>query len=136
MLAVGDAADTCEMVTVDNALETFTFRSTDDIHVLDILSEDVRDGKGVAQVELSCKVSLELGKLALGSGAGFVEVPFESCAGVFLAHFVIGKLYGGIAVFFNRTYLRDNTRTSLDNGAWNIFSISTEHGNHSDFLSN
>ena len=55
---------------------------------------------------------------------------------MFLGDFVIGKLDGGITIFFNRTQLRDNTRTSLDDGAWNIFSISTENGSHSDFLSN
>lgn len=42
-------------------------------------------------------------------------------AGVYLLDFVIGKLYSGIAIFFYCTQLRDNTRTSLDDGAWNIF---------------
>ena len=55
---------------------------------------------------------------------------------MFFCGFVIGKLHGGITIFFYRTDLRNNTRTSLNNGAWNIFSISTENGSHSDFLSN
>lgn len=48
-------------------------------------------------------------------------MPFERGAGVFLCGFVIGELYGGITIFFYRTELRNNTRTSLNNGAWNIF---------------
>ena len=63
-------------------------------------------------------------------------MPQKRRAGVYLFYFVIGKLYGGITIFFNRTQLRDNTRTSLDDGAWNVLSISTENGSHSDFLSN
>ena len=55
---------------------------------------------------------------------------------MFLRDFVIGKLYGGITIFFYRTNLRNNTWTSLDDGAWNILSISTANGSHSDFLSN
>jgi len=55
---------------------------------------------------------------------------------VLLCGFVIGKLYSGITIFLDCTQLRDNTRPSFDNGAWNILSISTENGSHSDFLSN
>ena len=55
---------------------------------------------------------------------------------MFLSSFVIGKLHGGITIFLYRTHLRDNTWTSLNDSAWNIFSISTENGSHSDFLSN
>ena len=50
--------------------------------------------------------------------------------------FVIGKLYSGITIFLYCTELRNNARTSLDNGAWKILSIGTENGSHSDFLSN
>ena len=53
-----------------------------------------------------------------------------------LTHFVIGKLYSGITIFFYCTDLRDYAWTSLNDGAWNIFSIGTENGSHSDFLSN
>ena len=70
------------------------------------------------------------------SGSCLCEMPFERGAGMFFCGFVIGKLHGGITIFFYRTDLRNNTWTSLNNGAWNIFSISTENGSHSDFLSN
>ena len=136
MLAVGLTTDAGESMAFNNALKTFTLRSTDNIHILGILGENVGYREGVAQFKLSREVHRELYELALGSGSCLFEVPFESSAGVFLFLFVIGKLYSGITIFFDCTHLRDNTWTSLNNGAWNIFSISTENGNHSDFLSN
>ncbi len=50
-----------------------------------------------------------------------------------LTHFVIGKLYSGITIFLYCTDLRDYAWTSLNDGAWNILSIGTENGSHSDF---
>ena len=135
MLTVGRSADTGEVITVDNALETFTFRSTDNINELDI-GHDVTDGDGVSELELTREVRRKLDELALGGGPCLFEVPLQGLAGVYLFDFVIGKLYSGVTVLFNCTQLRDNTRTSLDDGAWNIFPISTENGSHSDFLSN
>ena len=40
-----------------------------------------------------------------------------------------------IAIFFYTLNLSNYTRTSFDNSAWYIFTISTENGCHSDFLS-
>jgi hypothetical protein len=136
VLAVGLATDAGEVVTMDDTLETFTFRSTDNIDELDIILDDVRDGDGVSELELSLEVGLEFDQLALGSSPCLFEVPLQGLAGVYLLDFVIGKLYSGITIFLYCTQLRDNTRTSLDDGAWNVLSISTENGSHSDFLSN
>jgi len=49
----------------------------------------------------------------------------------------IGKahLYGFITVYFDRLYLSNYAGTYFDNSAWNIFSLGTENGCHSDFLS-
>jgi hypothetical protein len=135
VLTVGRSADTGEVITVDNTLETFTFGSTDNINELDIV-HDVTNGDGVSELELTLEVRRKLDELALGGGPCLFEVPLEGLAGVYLFDFVIGKLHGFIAIFFKSAQLRDNTRTSLDDGAWNILSISTENGSHSDFLSN
>ena len=129
------SADTGEVITVDNTLETLTFGSTDNINILDIV-HDVTDCDGVSELELTLEVRRKLDELALGGGPCLFEVPFEGLAGVYLFDFVIGKLHGFIAIFLKSAQLRDNTRTSLDDGAWNILSISTENGSHSDFLSN
>ena len=136
MLTVGRSADTGEMMTVNNTLEATTFRSTDNINVLHVVSDNVGHGDGVSKLELTLEVCREFDKLALRGGPCLFEMAHKRRAGVYLFHFVIGKLYSGIAIFFYCTQLRDNTRTSLDDGAWNIFSISTENGSHSDFLSN
>ena len=136
MLTMGLAADALEVVTMYNSLESLTLGSTDNIHELYAFFDDVRDSEGVAEFELSFEVCLELDKLALRSGSCLFEVPHERRAGVLFCSFVIGKLYSGITIFFNCTQLRNNTRPSFDNGAWNVLSISTENGSHSDFLSN
>ena len=136
MLTVGRTADTGEVITVNNTLEATTFRSTDNINVLNIIFNDVSDGDGVSKLEITLEISLKLNELALRGGPCLLEMAHKRRAGVYLLDFVIGKLYSGIAIFFYCTQLRDNTRTSLDDGAWNIFSISTENGSHSDFLSN
>ena len=136
VLAVSLAADTGEAMALHNTLETLTFGSTDNVYESHILSEDVGHGESVAQFEIPCEVRRKFDELAVRSGPCLFEVALESLAGVFFCSFVIGKLYGGITIIFNRTELRNNTRTSLDNGAWKILSISTENGSHSDFLSN
>ena len=136
MLAVCLATNSGETVAFDDALESFTLRSADHIHERNAFTENVRDRECVAKFELSCEVCLEFDKLALRSGSCLFEVPHKRRAGVLLCRFVIGKLYSGITIFFYCTELRNNARTSLDNGAWNVLSLGTENGCHSDFLSN
>ena len=48
VLTVGLTAYSGETVTFNNALESFTFRSTDNIHKCHVLCEDVSNGEGVA----------------------------------------------------------------------------------------
>ena len=136
VLAVGLSTDTLEVVTMYDALKTFTFRGTDDIYEGNFLSKDVLDGDDVSEFEFSREIVLEFDELFLRSGSCLFEMALKSLAGVFFCGFVIGKLYSGITIFFNCTDLRNNTRPSLDDGAWNVLSISTENGSHSDFLSN
>ena len=135
MLTVGLTTYSGESVTLNYALETFTPRSTDNIYELDVI-HDVLDRDGVSELDLSREVCRKFDKLALRSGSCLFEMPLKRRAGVYFLDFVIGKLYSGITIFFNCTDLRDNTRTSLDDSAWNVLSISTENGSHSDFLSN
>ena len=136
VLTVGLAADSCEAVAVHNALETLTFRSTDHVHEGDLSLEDILNGENVAELELPAVICGEFYKLALGSGTGLFEMPHQRRAGVLFADFVIGKLYSFVTVGFHCTDLRDNARTSLDNGARYVLTVGTENGSHSDFLSN
>ena len=135
MLTVGLAAYTGKAVAVHNALETPTFRSTGNVNE-HLLREDVCYAELVTELELALEVRLELHELAHRIGSCLFEVPHKRRAGVLFGCFVIGKLYSGITIFLNCTELRNNARTSLDNGTWKILSIGTENGSHSDFLSN
>jgi len=135
VLTMSGAADSCETMTFYNALESFTLRSTDNIDELHLF-EYIAECYGVAEFELSLEVCREFDKLTLRGGSCLFKMPFERGAGMLFSRFVIGKLYSGITIFLYCTNLRNNTWTSLNNGAWNIFSISTENGSHSDFLSN
>ena len=45
------------------------------------------------------------------------------------------QLNCSIAVFFDCFNLSNDARTCFDNSAWYIFTIGTEYGCHSDFLS-
>ena len=135
VLAVGLASDSTESVALYHALKTFTFRSTGDIYIGGV-SEYIAYRKGVTQFKLLSEVRLELDDLVLRCGSCLCKMPLQRRAGVLFFHFVIGKLYSGITIFLYCTNLRNNTRTSLNYGAWDILPISTENGSHSDFLSN
>ena len=135
VLAVCLAADPCKAVTLHDSLETFSFRSTDNVHIGSV-RENICNCEHVAQFKLLSEVCLELDKLALRRGSCLFEMPHKRSAGMLLADFVIGKLYSGITIFLNCTDLRDYAWTSLNDGAWNILSIGTENGSHSDFLNN
>ena len=134
MLTVGGTTYALEAVTLHNALETTTLGSTDNVHVLGVCEHLC--GEDVTELELLVESDLELNHLLLRSGSCLCKMPLERRAGLLLFLFVIGKLYGGVTVFLNRTDLRDNTRTSLNNSAWDILPLGTENGSHSDFLSN
>ena len=135
MLAVCLAAHSRKAVTLHDSLETFTFRSTGDINVCSV-GEDICNGEDITQFKLLSEVCLELDKLALRRGSCLFEMPHERSAGMLFTHFVIGKLYSGITIILYCTDLRDYAWTSLNDGAWNVLSIGTENGSHSDFLSN
>ena len=134
-MTVSLSANSSKSVTFHNALEAFTFRNTGYIYPFYIFGEDVSNGESVTQFQFLFE-SMEFNKFVLGSGSCLFKVPFQGLADTRFFHFVIGKLYSGITIFFYCTNLRNNTRTSLNNGAWNIFSISIENGSHSDFFSN
>ena len=135
VLTVGLSADAGETVTVYNALETLTFRSTDNVAESHTV-EDVSYREFVAKLEFSCEIALEFDELAHGSNSCLFEMPLKRLAGVLFGGFVIGKLHCGVTIVLHGTDLRDNARTSLDDGAWHVLTISTENGSHSDFLSN
>jgi hypothetical protein len=136
VLTMGLPTDTGESVALHDALETLTLGGTDNVHELDIFREDIGNREDVTELGITGEIGIELDDLLLGGGPCLFEMALQSLAGLLLFLFVIGKLNGGVPIGLDRANLRDNTRTSFNDGAWNILSISTEDGNHSDFLSN
>ena len=49
---------------------------------------------------------------------------------------LLSSRYNVFLIVFDGTDLRDDARTSLDNGARYVLTVGTENGSHSDFLSN
>ena len=133
---MGLAAYTLKVMTVHNALETLTFGSTDNINESHILGEDVGNGEFVAQLEFALEICLKLYELAHRSDPRLCKMALKGLTGVLFSCFVIGKLHCCITIGFDSADLRDNARTSLDDGAWKVLSISTEDGSHSDLFSN
>src|SRR5690554_6972272 len=76
----------------------------------------------------------ELGQVSLGRYPGFFKVPFFSVRRVFVFFINKPELNGIVTVVVNGFYLSNHARTCFDNSAWNIFSLGTENGCHSDFF--
>ena len=132
VLTVGGLSDTAESVATYDAFEAFTFRGSDDIYIVGSFEKVDRDD--VAGF-VSLIKSFELGQVSLGGYSGFFEVAHFGLGGVFLFLIEETHLYGFVSVSFNRLYLSNYAGTYFDNSAWNIFSLGTENGCHSDFFS-
>ena len=132
VLTVGALAYATETVTLYHTLETFTLRGTLDVDEV-ILIEEV-DCDGVTEIVLAVK-SFELGQVALGSYSGFLEVAGLRFCSVLLFLLDEANLNCVITVGFDSLDLGNYARTYFDNSARNIFSVGTENGCHSDFLS-
>ena len=135
MLTMSLPAYSGKAVTFYNSLETFTLRSTHNVYIR-CVCEYIGNSKSVAELKLLSEIRLELDEFALRCGPCLFKMPLQRLAGMLLADFVIGKLHSGITIILYCADLRDYAWTSLNNGAWNVLSIGTENGSHSDFLSN
>ena len=92
MLTVGLAADSLEVVTMYNSLETLTLRCTDDVNERCSLEIDVCYCDDIAKLELTLEVVLELDELLLRSGSSLVKMALQGRGGLLFFLFVIGKL--------------------------------------------
>ena len=128
---MGLLAHTTETVALHNAGETFTLARTYDVNVWGVVEQ--LDGYHVSKVVLFIKC--ELGQVSLWCCAGLLEVSHQRMARVLLWFLLETHLNCVVAIFLDTFDLSDNTRTYFDNSAWNVLSIDTEHGCHSDFLS-
>ena len=135
MLAVSLITDTAETVTGDDTLETFTFRSTNDIDKFAFLED--ADGKHLTIfLFMTLFKARKLCKILLRSSVGFCKVTFHGLVGAAFFLFAKSELDGLIAIFLNCSYLCDDTRTSFNHCARNLFSVGIKKTGHTDFLSN
>ena len=126
------ASAAAETVALYNALETLTFGGADDVDKI-ILGEEV-NSNGIAEFVLAVE-TLELGQVALGGHAGFLEVTEFGLGAVLLLLLLKSELEGIVAIGLNGFHLANHTRTYFDNSARKVLSVGTENGCHSDFLS-
>ena len=132
VLTVSGLTHSAESVAFYDALEAFTFAGADNVHETtfseEVYSESVSQCGGIFK--------LELGQVSLRGYTGFFEVAGHRLGSVFLFFVLETQLHSLITIFFDSFNLSNHTRTYFDNGARNIFSVGTENGCHSDFLSN
>ena len=134
MLTVSEISNTAETVSLDNALETFTFGCTDNVDKLAFL-EDF-NGKYLTMFLLMALLkTAKLGEIALGGGVRFGEVAFHGFGGMALFLLTKSQLDGFVAVLLNCSDLCHDTRTSFNHCARNLFSVGIKKTGHSDFLS-
>ena len=129
---MGRLTYTTEVMSLHYALETSTFGSTDNIN--ELCSVEQLYAYGITQIQL-CLKFFELGQVFLGSYSSFLKVTHQSLSGTLLLCILETKLNGCITIFLYCLHLSNYTRTCFDNSAWYIFTIGTENGCHSDFLS-
>ena len=132
VLTVSLLTHTAETVTLNYALETFTFAGTNNIYETTFLEEFYSESISESGDSFE---RFELGQVSLRSHTGFLEVTGHRLSGVLLFLVDEANLNSLVTVFFKGFDLSDYARTYFDNSARNILSVGTENGCHSDFLS-
>ena len=134
VLTVGLLHYTTESVTLHNALETFTFRSTHNGYFVAFL-ENFRYGNNFAKALFKVHVA-ELKYFVLGCRSGFFKVPFQRRRGVFFFALAVSELQSVVAIGFVVENLCDYTRASFDDRTGNVFTVAVVDAGHSDFFTN
>jgi hypothetical protein len=124
-------AYTAETMTLNNALETVTFRSTCDVNEVYIREQVYSDN--ITELVLLV-ITLELSEVLHWSYACLLEVTHYRLRNVLFCRFLEAYLNSFVAVVLYGLNLRNYTRTYFNYSAWNVLSISTEDGSHSDFF--
>ena len=132
VLTVSSLTYSTKSMSFNYTLEAFTFRSTNNVNISRIIEQ--LHCNSVSQIQFCFKI-FELGQVSLRSYTSFFKVPHQRFGSMLFLFVLETYLNSCIAVFLNTLNLSNYTRTSFDNSAWYIFTISTENGCHSDFLS-
>ena len=132
MLTVSSLTYTTKAVTLNNALETLTFRSTYYVYKIGIVEQFY--SYSITQIQL-CRKFFELSQVFLGCYSSLLKMAHQRFCSMLLFLILEAQLNSCIAVLFYSLHLSNNTRTCFDNSAWHVFALGTENGCHSDFFS-
>ena len=135
VLAVSHITDTAKTVSRNNALETLTFRGSDNVYKFAFL-EDFHCQYFTIFLLVALLKAAELGEIAFGSGVGLCKMAFQRLGDT--AFFLITKsqLNSLITIFLDGSNLCDDTRTSFNNCARNLLSVGIKKTGHSNFFTN
>ncbi len=134
MLTVSEISNTAETVSLDNALETFAFRSSDNVDIFAFL-EDFDCQHFTIFLFVAFLETRKLSEIALRSSTGLCKMAFHRLGGMRFLLLTKSQLNGIIAVFFDRLNLCYNTRTSFNNCARYLLTVGIKKTGHSNFLS-
>ena len=132
MLSVSSLTYTTKTMSFYYTLETFTFRSTNNVNKVSVIKHFYSNC--ITQIQF-CFKFFELSQVSLRCYSSFFKVTHQRFSCVLFLFVLETQLNSFIAILFYSFNLSNNTRTCFDNSAWYIFTIGTENGCHSDFFS-
>ena len=135
MLTVSKISNTAESVSLDDALETFTFGGSDNVNKFAFL-EDFDCQYFAIFFLVAFFETAEFSEIAFRCGTGLCEMALHRLGGMRFFLFTKSQLNGFITIFFDSSYLCYDTRTSFNNCARNLLSVGIKKTGHTNFLSN
>ena len=133
MLTVSEISNTAETVSLDYALETFTFRGSYNVNKFAFLEDFNRKDLTVFLLVTLLKTR-ELCKIALRCGTCFCKMTLHRLRGVRFLFLTKSQLNGFITILLDGSYLCYNTRTSFNNCARYLLTVGIKKTGHSDFF--
>jgi hypothetical protein len=133
VLTVSRTTNTRKTMTLNNTLETLTFRGTDSIdEVADFENGEINLLTGLKR----SFEGFELNQFKLGSYAGFFKVPLKWLAGAFLTLIAITELNGILTILLFCFDLRQHIWGGFHYCASLAGTVLTVKGGHTNFFSN
>lgn len=133
VLTVSEISNTAETVSLDYALETFTFRGSDNVNKFAFL-EDFNSKDLAIFLLVALLKAGELGKITLRRGACLCKMALHRLRGVRFLLLTKSQLNSLIAILFDGFDLCHNTRTSFNNCARYLLAVGIKKTGHSDFF--
>ena len=134
VLTVSEISNTAETVSLDYALETFTFRGSYNVNKFAFL-EDIHCKDFTVFLLVALLEAGELGKIAFRCGTCFCKMAFHRLGGMRFLFLTKSQLNGFITILLDGSHLCHDTRTSFNNCARYLLTVGIKKTGHSDFFS-